>query len=121
MQEEWAEMDVSFWAPAFRLPPALYLKTARRITLNKQNSATEEGLSGLDLHPGNLPVQSIAPWAKIGLYDMARGKQKIFPRLDEIKVKILSFSLVYVPFEVHGNELIEPSVPVRIGRNGLAR
>jgi DNA-directed RNA polymerase subunit RPC12/RpoP/predicted Zn-ribbon and HTH transcriptional regulator len=121
LQVEWAEMDVSFWAPAFRLPPAVYLKTARRITLNKQNSATETDLSGIDLYPGNLPLQSVASWVKISLFDLARGKRRIFPRLDEIKVKLLSFSLVYVPFEVHGNELIEPSVPVRLSRNALAR
>jgi hypothetical protein len=120
-QNSWAERDVYFWVPAFRLPPALFVKFSKRMTLRQQEKELARDFSGIRFHPTNLSVHAVAAWLKVALFDMAVAKRRMFPQLNQIGVQILSFILAYVPFQRQAGELIEPSAKLSVSENALNR
>ena len=120
-QISWKERPVFFWVPAFRLPPTLFMKFSRRMTIMQPEREKARGLSDVNLHPPSLSIHAVTAWLKVALFEMAAAKRKIFPHLDQIEVQNQSFLLVYVPFRKYGRELVEPSAKLRVGQNALNR
>ncbi len=120
-RQAWGERQAYLTVPAFRLSPQLFARFARRAGFLEDEPEPLTGFDTLRLYPAELPVTAVLPWLKALVYDLARPKHAIFPRLHEIAVTPVTASLLYLPFETTGNELIERSLSMRVGVNGLLR
>jgi len=120
-QPSWKDRELSFWAPAFRLPPSLYIKIARRATIRSDEGRPGYAIRKANLSPASLSVNAVSSWLKALLFDLARAKGRVFEQLREIRLTPRSHELVYLPFEARGGELLDTSVKMRISRNALKR
>jgi DNA-directed RNA polymerase subunit RPC12/RpoP len=120
-QDSWAELDFNFWVPAFHLPPPLFSKFSKRMTLMQKKKEPIKDLKDVRLHPASLSVHAVTAWLKVALFDMAAAKPKLLGRIGEVGVKVRSFILSYIPFQRYGDELIESSAKLRVSETALNR
>lgn len=114
-----AEEPVSFWAPAFKIKPQLFLRLARQVMAQQPRGATHDRLVDLDLHPITLPLREAAESIKISLALLAARRNKMYPALARMKIAVQSSSIVYLPFTVTAHELVNDSLCLAIGRAAL--
>ncbi|MFH1487520.1 MAG: hypothetical protein ABII06_01330 [Pseudomonadota bacterium] len=120
IQDDWAEQDFSFWAPAFKVRPKDFLTFSRNLTLSQPPEDPVASMPDAPLHPVTLSIAGAVGSLKATLASFMKPQDKLFPRLPEIETKPKSFVLVYVPFHQRGNELSQPSFRLRINKNLLA-
>lgn len=119
MKKEWEELDLNFWAPAFKVPPQIFLGLTKRMTISQPREPFEPSLPKASLYPVTLPASEAVESVKVTLADIAIDKQGIFPRLSEINVQLDKFLLVYLPFHFNGNEFIHSQTQSCIHKNFL--
>lgn len=119
MRKEWDELDLNFWAPAFKVPPQIFLRLTRRMTISQPREQLEQCLPKASLYPVTLPLSEAAESIKVTIATIAIDKQRIFPRLSEINVQLDKFLLVYLPFHLCGNEFIHSQTQSCIHKNFL--
>ena len=113
------QQELSFWIPAFKLAPELFLLAAQRMTFFQQQGQFEDTLSTASFHPVTLPSTEAAESITPLLAQCAVPRKDIFPKLPQVSVKLRSAVLVYVPFKPSGSELIHTRMPLSINRNAL--
>ncbi len=109
--------EMSFWTPAFKVRPKVYLNLSRQLTLSQYNLQTKEILPKKNLYPVTLPQSEAAQSMKITLASLALNKKDILPQLPRISFKRETSSLVYLPFTVRGQEMIQQQMNISINRN----
>jgi len=119
MKKEWEKTEIFFWAPAFRLQPKMFLKLAKQMTIFQPSEALEESLPASTLHPVSLDSKEVFDSIPVTLAHMAVKKEKIFPLLPDVGMKLKNAVLVYIPFTVRGNEFIQTQMQFSIQRNAL--
>jgi predicted RNA-binding Zn-ribbon protein involved in translation (DUF1610 family) len=119
IMKEWEELDANFWAPAFKVPPDIFLGLTRRMTLSQPLQPFEQCLPKASLYPVTLPFSEAAESIKVTVADISVDKQAIFPKLSEINVQLDKFLLVYLPFHFNGNEFIHSQTQSCIHKNFL--
>lgn len=108
-----------FWAPAFKVRPQDFLRFSLRTTLSQPE---EEGVSRLpdgDLYPVTLPVTEAVESLKLNLASFMKPPRRLYPKLHDITIKTRDVVLIYLPFQVRGNELTYAPCRLRINRNLL--
>jgi hypothetical protein len=113
------QQELAFWVPAFKIAPDLFLLTAQRMTFFQEQGPFEESLGKEAFHPVTLPsseaVESITPLVA----HSAVPRKEIFPKLPQVSVRLRTATLVFVPFNSSGSELIHTRMPLSINRNAL--
>jgi hypothetical protein len=84
------------------------------MTLLSYNQHMSGELGRFPLHPVSLSQRALTKTLKVILFDLAKPKRKYFSLFRQIEGKALDICLVYVPFEVHRDELIQTSAQLRI-------
>jgi hypothetical protein len=103
----WEKEDACFWAPAFKVTPEVFLRLAHGLTLFHFEEEIEKRLPEESLSPVTLPSGEAVESIKVTLARVAAEKRFILPRLEEIVVRLLEHSLVYLPFSSAGIEFIQ--------------
>ena len=119
MKKEWEGLDLNFWAPAFKVPPQIFLGLTKCMTISQPGEPFEASLPKASLYPVTLPVSEAMESIKVTLANIASNKQEIFPRLSEINVQLDKFLLVYLPFHFNGTEFINSRTQSCIHKNYL--
>jgi len=114
-----AEQPVSFWAPAFKIQPQLFLRLSRQIMAQQPCGETHDRLADLDLYPVTLPVREAAESIKVCLALLAAKRKDIYPQLARLKITVHSHEILYIPFTVTPQELIHDGLSLAIGRSAL--
>ncbi|HVP76925.1 MAG TPA: hypothetical protein VMV04_03420 [Thermodesulfobacteriota bacterium] len=120
IQPEWEGQEVYFWAPAFKVPPSLFLRLSKQMTLFQQTEEMETVLPRALLHPVTVSEESAAGSLKIHLANLLTKKKDYFPKLHEIRIKSVETTLVLIPFTCTGSELLHPQLGVGLQRNILS-
>jgi uncharacterized Zn finger protein (UPF0148 family) len=119
IRKEWENQDMTFWCPAFKIRPKLFLYLSRRLTV----AQTELDVSGKfpkkNLSPATLPLSEAIQGIKVTLAGCAITKRKVMPLLPDIGFSIRSASLVYLPFRETVHEMIQPHTHVSINKKSL--
>jgi len=108
------EAGFHFWVPGFRLSSGLFLQLANRVTLGQPRQEITLSRPGAPCYPVTLPLAEAARGLKSLLADMVALKEVYFPRLQEIAITPKGGSLVYLPFEAMGSELVHGEYCLRI-------
>jgi predicted RNA-binding Zn-ribbon protein involved in translation (DUF1610 family) len=120
IQPEWERQEVYFWIPAFKLPSSLFLGLSKRMTLFQQVEEMEAVLPNALVHPVTVPKEGAAASLKIHLANLLTRKREYFPELREITIESVKTTLVLIPFESTGSELLHPQLEIGLQRKTLS-
>ena len=117
--KEMENQDMSFWVPAFKIRPKVFLNLSRQITISQQNFQAEEMIPKNHLYPVTLPQSEAAQSMKITLANAALNKKDVVPHLPHVRFNTKESTLVYLPFTDTGHEMIQQQMGISINRNTL--
>jgi hypothetical protein len=120
MQRAWKDRELSFWIPAFKIRPKVFLRLASQMTILQQDVAMmEECLPQKNLYPVTLPRDEAAQGLKITLANSAMDKKELFPLLPRVDFAITKSDLIYLPFRPTGLDIIHEETEISINKNTL--
>ncbi len=119
VRDEDEGLPLSFWIPAFKLSPSLFLQTAHYLTLSQKR--IPQGEHGLltQAYPVNLSDREAAQSLKCVVAAAALSKKKVLPLLPSLQLKPGKISLVYLPFRDTGHDLVQKHTSVSINAAAL--
>lgn len=119
IQKAWENHELSFWIPAFKIRPKIFLRLARQITILQRDWAMEERIPKKNRYPVTLPRGEAAQSLTVTLASAVMTKRKFFPLLPDVNFTITQYHLVYLPFRAMGNDMIEEDLAISINKNTL--
>jgi DNA-directed RNA polymerase subunit RPC12/RpoP len=119
IQRGWNSEALSFWIPAFKIRPKVFLRLARQMTIFQKNFTMEQELPKKDLYPVTLPRNEAAQSLKVTLASAVMTKRKFFPLLPQVNFTITKSHVAYLPFRVMGHDMIQEHLKVSINKNTL--
>ncbi|MEW5733654.1 MAG: hypothetical protein AB1921_02305 [Thermodesulfobacteriota bacterium] len=119
IRQEWETEPFSFWIPAFKVHPHLFLRTAKQVTLTPFSGEVEEKAPGLKAYPANLPLSEAAQSLKIVLATFGKPLRTIFQGLSRVHFKPEKATLVYAPFSEKASDLVQEELGIAISKQAL--
>lgn len=120
IRSEWEGQEVYFWIPAFKVYSSLFLRLSKQMTLFQPAEKTEALLPNAPIHPVTFPEESAAATLKIHLAYLLSKKKDVFPKLHEITIGPVESTLVFIPFNSVGCELVHPQLQIGLQRQILS-
>lgn len=117
MQRAWEDRELSFWIPAFKIQPKVFLRLAGLMTILQKD--LEESTPRKNLYPVTLPRGEAAQSLKIILASTAMDRKEVFPLLPQCDFAISKYSLIYLPFKSLGPDIIHEETGISINKNTL--
>jgi hypothetical protein len=117
--KDWESEPVSFWSPAFKIRPKIFLNVARQFTISQRHFKFADTISRKNLYPATLPRSEAIQSMKITLAGSAVTKRNIYPHLPSIRFKPQRSTLVYLPFTDNGHEMVQQHMGISINKNSL--
>ncbi len=117
--KEWENEKMSFWSPAFKIRPKIFLKLSKMLTISQRHFDTEEMIPKKNLYPVTLPRAEAVQAMKLTLASSTLNKKKILPLLPQVGFDVLDSGLVYLPFTDTGHEMVQQQMRVSINKNTL--
>ncbi|MCG8685712.1 MAG: hypothetical protein MI892_12605 [Desulfobacterales bacterium] len=116
--KSWQDGDeFYFWAPAFKIRPKVFLRAARQLTIGQPNPVLEKTIRKNVHLPITLPATEAIQSIKIIVASMARPLKDILPQVAQAKIKAVSVTLVFMPFESHAHEFIHRNLNLALNTN----
>ena len=119
VQKHWENQDMAFWIPAFKIQPKIFLRLARQMTVTQKDFEMQDKIPKKNLYPVTLPQSEAAQAMKITLASSGLIKKKIFSLLPRVSFTIKESTLVYLPFNDTGHEIIQENMRISINKNTL--
>ena len=119
VQKGWDERELLFWSPAFKIQPRMFLRLAQQVTLIQPDEKLEMSLDGLSLFPVMLPAAEAEETITVTLAQASVDKKKAYPVLADIRVTMRERQIVFFPFFVRANDLVQCQMNFSINRNAL--
>lgn len=108
-----------FYIPAFKISPKLFLRIGKQTTLAQIEPAEGADLPKTSFHPVDLALEEAFQAVPPVLMDLCTNKKEIWHLLSREKLKLKSFSLVYVSFRASGSEYIQDTLGFSLQINSL--
>ena len=118
--DEWENEPMSFWSPAFKIRPKLFLNLLRNTTIAHPTYSHSDSLERKQLFPVTLPSSEAAQTFKLTLAAASIKKNDVFPLLPRVRFNIESLTLAYLPFMDNGHEMVQPCSQLLINKNALS-
>jgi len=119
IRKEWENQEMSFWNPAFKIRPKVFLQLSRQITVSQSHLHPETDIPKKGLYPVTMPRDEAAQAMKLTLAGSAVSKKNILPHLPGIKFDTKDSTLVYLPFSDSGHEMILQDARISINKQAL--
>jgi predicted RNA-binding Zn-ribbon protein involved in translation (DUF1610 family) len=119
VQKQWENQDMSFWSPAFKIRPKVFLNLSKRFTISQEVFETGETILKKNMYPVTLPRSEAAQGMKLTLAASAMNKKKVLPHLPSVKFDIRDSTLVYLPFTETGHDMVQQHIRIGINKNAL--
>jgi hypothetical protein len=116
----WRERAMSFWIPAIKMRPKIFLQAGRQITLGQWRLKPEEGRVVAQLFPATLPATEARQAVKLILAATAASPKRIYPFLPEVRLTETMVQLVYLPCADRGHDWVQPETGMTIAKNTLS-
>ena len=118
--DEWENEPMSFWSPAFKIRPKLFLNLLRNATIAHPTYSHSESLERKQLFPVTLPSSEAAQTFKLTLAASSIKKNDVFPLLPRVRFNVESLTLAYLAFMDNGHEMVQPCSQITINKNALS-
>jgi hypothetical protein len=118
--DEWENEPMSFWSPAFKIRPKLFLNLLRSVTIAHPTYSHSENLERKRLFPVTLPSAEAAQTFKLTLAAASIKKNDVLPLLTRVRFRVESLTLAYLAFMDNGHEMVQPCSQLTINKNALS-
>ncbi|MGW8160878.1 MAG: hypothetical protein ACWGN1_01380 [Desulfobulbales bacterium] len=118
-RSQWHDRDMSFWIPAFKLRPKIFLHISRQVTISQWRLQPDEGHVIPNLYAVTLPKSEARQAIKITLAASTITPKNVYPYLPESRIKNASHSLVFLPFTDKGHDWLQPHTGAVIAKSIL--
>ncbi|MEE9566488.1 MAG: hypothetical protein V3W17_03220, partial [Desulfobacteria bacterium] len=119
VQKDWENQDMSYWCPAFKIRPKIFLRLLSQLTISQKDFKTKETIPKKDLYPVTMPQSEAAQSIKLTLANSALTKRNTFPLLPQVNFAIKDSTLVYLPFTDKGHDMVQQDMRVSINKRAL--
>ena len=119
VRPQWHERVMTFWVPAFKVKPAVFLRMASQATLAQWRLDPEPGHVVPDLYPVTLPAREAAQSVKVVLAACTAARKHVFPYLPGIRLRETRVSLIFLPFIDMGHDWVQPQTSTAIAKTVL--
>lgn len=116
---EWRRRSMSFWTPAVKLRPKIFLQAGRQATLGQWLIKPEPGRVEPNLFPVTLPASEARQAVKLMLAAATTSPRLIYPYLPQVQLTDVTIQLVYLPFIDKGHDWVQPDTGIVIAKNTL--
>ena len=110
---------LTFWIPAFKIRPDLYLRIASRMTVTQLEVHTVDRLPAGQLHPADLPLKEGLQSIPYLLASLGAAKGQVVPLAAKESIKARKARLAFIPFRIQGSEYLRPDVRMSIPRRAV--
>lgn len=117
--DEWESKGMSYWSPAFKIRPKLFLNLARQFTVSQTLFKEEETIPEKNNYPVTLPRSEALQSLKTILAVSTVTKKNVLPFLPRVRFNIKESTLVYLPFLDTGHDLIQEDTEISVNKQGL--
>jgi hypothetical protein len=117
--EDWENQEMFFWAPAFKIRPAIFLNLSKQLTVLRRDFDFTGRIETGSFYPATLPLSEAFESIKITLANSIMNKRKMFSFLPEMNFKMEKATLVYLPFNDAGQEIIQKHMHISIHKKTL--
>jgi hypothetical protein len=118
-QEAWENQDMSYWCPAFKIRPRIFLRLLSQLTVSQKDFKTEQTIPKHNLYPVTMPQSEAAQSMKLTLANSAMTKRNTFPLLSQLNFVIKAATLIYLPFKDMGHDMVQQHMRVSINKKAL--
>jgi hypothetical protein len=119
VNNEMEKNEMSYWCPAFKIRPKLFLNLSRQFTISQRSFQEEETIPEKNIHPVTLPLSEAFQALKIILASSSINKKNVFPYLPGINFKIKYSKLVFLPFTETGHDMIQQDMRISVNKRSL--
>jgi len=119
IQKGWDDIEFRFWALAFKVRPQVFVRLGSNITLSQPQKKLESELPDARICPVTLPIEEAMESLTINLASFMKPQKDLFPMLQDLTIKPISFLLVYIPFVEKHHEFIQSDFHLTINKNQL--
>ena len=116
----WRERAMSFWVPAVKLRPKIFLQAGRQVTLGQCLLNPDEGRKMASFFPVTLPATEARQAVKVILAASTASQRQIFPYLPLVRLTQTMIRLVYLPCNDRGHDWVQPQTGMTIAKNILS-
>jgi hypothetical protein len=120
---QWPKKEelMSFFIPAFKVRPKVFLQTATRMTLSQHLfQLAPGGGKGMQRYPANLALAEARQALKVTLAASTLDKKEVYPLLPRLRFTNVNATLVYLPFHDDGHDLIQEQSGVAVAKSVLS-
>lgn len=118
IQPEWEQKTMTFYCPAFKIRPQIFLRIAAQLTSGQLPGSGECHIPAESVAV-SLPAAEAGDSVKLILATAAVAKRNIMAKLPDISVAIRRHHLVFLPFFDNGYELCQEEIKVVINKQSL--
>jgi hypothetical protein len=119
VQPQWEEREMSFWIPAFKIRPNVFLHLSKQMTVSQEQFNMVDEAPSSSLYPVTLPLSEALQGVKLIFADSIINRRRLFPQLPQVSFIPGTSTLVYLPFADTGQEIIQEHKPVSIHKKTL--
>jgi len=119
IRPEYDDMDLSFWIPAFKVNPRVFLQLAAKLTVAQLRIPEGEKSRLHNIHPVTLPWKEAVQSIKSVLAEAALYKKRVYPLLSSMNIVPGKPSLVYLPFTVNTHDLTQEHTLITVNAAAL--
>lgn len=119
LNEEHETIDMSYWCPAFKIRPKMFLNLSKQLTVMQNFFENTDSIPEKGLYPVTLPSSEAVQSLKIILAASAITKRNVYPYLPKINLNIKKKKLVFLPFRETRNDMIQDDLGLSVNRQSL--
>lgn len=119
VRPRWKGRAMSFWVPAFKLRPKVFLQAAKQATVNQWKLEPAKGRTRDNMFPVTLPAAEARQSLKLVLAVTTTSPRQIFPLLPQVQFQVDKLQLVHLPFVDQGHDWVQPATGIAVGKNIL--
>ena len=116
VKSSWEQQKMSFWIPAFKLRPKVFLRVGRQATIGQWRLAPGAGHVQDNLYPVTLPTSEAKQSIKVILAASTAGRKNVFPFLPRVRLQDGAATLVYLPFVDKGHDWYQPESGITVSK-----
>ncbi|MGC9193833.1 MAG: hypothetical protein ACP5IL_00075 [Syntrophobacteraceae bacterium] len=117
---EWEKEAAHFAVPAFKIYPGLFLRLAKTMTFLQKEVEDRAEVHKTNLYPVTLPLNDALEALRVFIASIARPQKNVIPHLNAMSFSLTDFRLVFVPFTLRGEELIQNQIGISIEKAALS-
>jgi hypothetical protein len=108
--EEWTKTPFYFYAPAFKLNPALFLRWCRQLTATPPPKDLIADFPVKKIHQATLPVNEALESSLLTLVSLIANKRNLAEVLSSLNFTLEDYSLVLHPFKISSSEIVHTKI-----------